>query len=53
MSKKIQYLRKKDINAVNDNLDSIIEKAQNKKIQLIEPKLDENGLIPSERLNLI
>ena len=41
MSKKIQYLRKKDINAVNDNLDSIIEKAQNQKIQLIEPKLDE------------
>lgn len=41
MSKKIQLMRDKDINTVNDNVNSIIEKARNREIQIIEPTLTE------------
>jgi len=41
MSKKIDIIRKKDIEIVSENIDIITERARKKEIQLIEPLLDE------------
>jgi len=41
MSKKIHFFREKDISIVDQNINLIMDKARNKEIQLIEPKLDE------------
>lgn len=41
MSKKIHFMREKDIITVNENIDSLMDKARNREIQLIEPTLDE------------
>jgi hypothetical protein len=41
MSKKIHFMREKDISIVNENIDMIIDRARTKEIQLIEPTIDE------------
>lgn len=42
MSKKIQFMRDKDIDIVNENLENIIDKAKRKQQQLLEPTIDES-----------
>jgi hypothetical protein len=41
MSKKVHFMREKDITVVSNNVDIIMDKARNREIQLIEPTLDE------------
>jgi len=41
MSKKIHLMREKDISIVNENIDTLMDKARNKEIQIIEPTLTE------------
>lgn len=41
MSKKIPIMRDEDINIVNDNISTIIEKARKKEINIIEPTIEE------------
>ena len=53
MSKKIKFMRDKDINIVNDNVDNIIEKARNREIQIIEPTLSEFKKVRSVVLDFI
>ena len=53
MSEKIYFMRDKDINIVNQNVDNIINKARNKEIQIIEPKLDEFNKVKSVILDFI
>ena len=53
MSKKIYFMRDKDITTVNENVDNIIEKARNREIQIIEPTLDEFKQVRSIILEFI
>lgn len=53
MSKKIYFMRDKDIDAVNENVDIIKEKARKREIQLVEPTLDEFQKVRSIILNYI
>ena len=53
MSKKIYFMRDKDISTVNENVDGIIEKARNREIQIIEPTLDEFKQVRSIILEFI
>jgi hypothetical protein len=53
MSKKIKFMRDKDIDTVNDNVDNIIEKARNREIQIIEPTLSEFKKVRSIILDFI
>jgi hypothetical protein len=53
MSKKLYYMRDKDIDIVNENVDNIIEKARNKEIQIIEPTIDEFKKVKSVILDFI
>jgi hypothetical protein len=53
MTKKIQFMRDKDINIVNENVNQIIKKAHSKEIQIIEPTLDEFIKVRSIILNYI
>lgn len=41
MSKKIHFMREKDILVVNENVDLLMDKARKQEIQIIEPKFDE------------
>jgi len=41
MSKKINFMREKDINTISKNIEFIMDNARKKEIQLIEPKYDE------------
>lgn len=41
MSKKLYFMRDKDIDIVNDNVKDIMDKAHRKEITLVEPKIDE------------
>ncbi len=41
MSKKIQFMREKDINSIHDNMDMIVERARQKEINIVEPILEE------------
>jgi hypothetical protein len=53
MSKKINFMRDKDIDLVNNNVDNIIEKARNREIQIIEPTLSEFKKVNSIILDFI
>lgn len=53
MSKKISFMREKDIEIVNSNVDDIIEKAHNREITMIKPTLDDFNKVKSIILNFI
>lgn len=53
MSKKIYFMRDKDIEVVNQNIDEIKEKAHLKEIHTIEPMLDEFNEVKNIILNFI
>jgi hypothetical protein len=53
MSKKLYFMRDKDIEIVNDNVKDIIEKAHKKEITLIEPLIDEFIKVKTIILNYI
>jgi hypothetical protein len=52
-SNKFFFMRDKDINIVNDNVDNIIERARNREIQVIEPKLEEFNKVKSVIMDFI
>ena len=53
MSDKIKFMRDKDIDIVNSNVDAIIEKARNREIQIMEPTLSEFKKVRSVILDFI
>ena len=53
MSEKIKFMRDADIKTVNENIDSIIEKARSREIQIIEPTLSEFKKVRSVVLDFI
>ena len=53
MSKKLYFMRDKDIDIVNDNVKDIIDKAHRKEITLVEPTLDEFMKVKTIVLNYI
>lgn len=53
MSKKIKFMRDKDIDIINDNLSTIIDKALVRKQQLIEPYIDEYIKVKSVIMDFI